>query len=89
MLTGGDLPAALLFLPPLPAANQCQAEGYASDQAGAILTKPCTDFFALFVLVEQIIYCHLAAMLSFLPGAAKGGAGLWGGLTRDPDQSTA
>ena len=61
----------LLFLPPLPAADQGQAQGDAADQAGRVVPEPSTYFFALFMLVEQVIDCH-AGMVLPVAGARSG-----------------
>ncbi len=50
--------AALILLVPLPAGNGTDRDGYATEDAGAILPQPAADAFTLFVLVEQIVDRH-------------------------------
>ena len=51
------LPCPLL-VPPLPAKNYRESQGYAADQTDAVVPKPIADALALFVLVEQIVDRH-------------------------------
>ena len=67
-LSGASAPAVVL-LPPLPAANGRQAQDDAANQAGAVGTQPLKDAFALFVFVEQVVYCHAVAAIPPRPWA--------------------
>jgi hypothetical protein len=55
--------ALLLLLPPLPTADQGEAERDAADQAERVFLEPGTYFFALFMLVEQVIDCQAGIVL--------------------------
>src|SRR5690606_15249586 len=52
-----------LLLPPLPAVDQAEAEGDATEDAERVLAQPGANAFALFVFVKEFVDCHAAAML--------------------------
>ena len=70
-LRGLDARLLLLLLPPLPAADQGQAEGHAANQADRVVLEPGAYFFALFMLVEQVVDCHAGVVLP-VAGARSG-----------------
>src|SRR5690606_22929014 len=49
----GDPLLLLAALVPLPAKDQRQPEGYATDDRGAVVAQPLANAFALFVFVEK------------------------------------